>query len=100
MSELLESGESIIWSGKPKRQAYFLPAFAGIPFALFFSIFLYIMLTILKPSGIEEMFLPIFMSCWIIGLIVVPPVWRARRRRFQRRALFNFLYQILGSLEI
>ncbi len=76
MSEYIESNESIIWSGKPKKQAYFLPALGGIPFALFFSIFLYVMLTVSKPSGPNEMFLPIFVSCWIAGLIVVPPVWK------------------------
>jgi hypothetical protein len=78
MSSLLESNESIIWSGKPKKNAYLLPALGGIPFALFFSIFLYLMLTLTKPSGLEEMFLPLMLVCWIIGLIVVPPVWKLK----------------------
>ena len=76
MSELLDSNEAIIWSGKPKKQAYFLPALGGFPFALFFSVFLYIMLSTSTPSGMDEMFLPIFISCWIVGLIVVPPIWK------------------------
>jgi len=78
MSELLESNESIIWSGKPKKKAYLLPALGGIPFALFFSIFLYFMLSIARPSRLDEMFLPIFMSCWIVGLVVVPPVCKLK----------------------
>jgi hypothetical protein len=78
MDRILHQDETVIWRSKPEKKAYILPAFGGVPFALFFSIFLYLMITIGKPSG-EQWSLPIMLSVWIIGLIIVPPVWKFRK---------------------
>jgi hypothetical protein len=78
MDKILDPNETVIWSGKPEKKAYLLPAFGGVPFALFFLVFFYIMVTTGNPSGIEW-FLPVFVLGWVIGLIVVPPLWQSRK---------------------
>ncbi len=55
-----------------------LPAFGGIPIALFFSAFVVLMLSSAPPSA-EAWILPIFVLCWIVFLIVVPPIWQFRK---------------------
>lgn len=78
MEDILDPNEQIIWSGKPNKKAFMLPAFGGIPFAIFFSVFLFFMITLGNPSGFEWLF-PIFVLIWIIGLIVIPPIWQYRK---------------------
>jgi hypothetical protein len=78
MNAILDPNETVIWSGKPEKKAFMLPALGGIPFALFFSIFVYLMLTN-GPLSTEKLFLPIFALCWIVFLIIVPPIWQLRK---------------------
>lgn len=77
VDNVLDPDEEVIWSGKPQKRAYLLPAFGGIPFALFFSVFLYFIITAFT-SGFEW-FLPIFVLGWVVFLIIVPPLWQLRK---------------------
>lgn len=70
--EEIDSDETIIWSGRPKKSVYLLPGFGGIPFALFFLLIGYLINTI-SPKGL---FFAVFVSAWSVGLIVVPPIWK------------------------
>jgi hypothetical protein len=78
MDNILDPGETPLWSGKPEKRAFLLPALGGVPFALFFSAFVYVIIITMQPTG-EQWILPIFVLCWAIGLIVVPPLWQVRR---------------------
>jgi hypothetical protein len=77
---LLDPGEEVIWSGVPEKKAYLLPAFGGIPFALIFLAFAYLILAT-APAGLggEQWILPIFILCWVVFLFVVPPVWQFKK---------------------
>ena len=82
MSELakhLRVEEKVLWSDKPVKAAFVLPALGFIPFALFFlSIFLLITL----GSGEPLIGFPsLFIVGLVMGLILVPPIWQLLRCR-------------------
>jgi hypothetical protein len=76
LDTILDPNEQIIWSGKPDKKAFILPAFGGVFFAAAFlgitSIFLMTgMPFLLSPAVIT---IPV-----AIALIIVPPIWQYRK---------------------
>jgi hypothetical protein len=61
VNEEIESDETVIWAGRPKKAVYVLPGFGGIPFALFFLLIAYL---IYKYSP-QTLFLTVFVSAWL-----------------------------------
>ena len=76
LDNILDPNEQVIWSAKPDKKAFMLPAFGGIFFAVVFlgitSIFLMAGLPFLESPAVIT--IPI-----AIALIVVPPLWQYRK---------------------
>jgi membrane protein YdbS with pleckstrin-like domain len=71
--------EKVLWSGKPVRAAFVLPALGFIPFALFF---LFVFLLIFWGSGEPLIGFPsLFIVGLVLGVILVPLVWQVLRCR-------------------
>ena len=75
LDEMLDPFEQVLWRGKPDKKAFFLWAFGGIPFALFFFAFFLGMLYL----GENLIGFPLVILAWVIGLIVVPPLLQLRK---------------------
>ena len=73
---ILDLNEQVIWSGKPDKKAFILPAFGGIFIALFFLGISAIWLVMDVP--LLESPLVIAIPAAII-LILVPPLWQYRK---------------------
>lgn len=73
---ILDPNEQVIWSGKPDKKAFMLPAFGGIFFALFFlgitSIFLMTGMPLIESPAVIT--IPV-----AIALVVVLPLWQYRK---------------------
>jgi hypothetical protein len=85
LNEEINGDETIIWTGKPRKPTYLLPGFGGIPFALFFLLIGYLINTI-SP---KELFFSLFVGAWAVGLIVVPPIWKAATYRHVEYSITN-----------
>lgn len=73
---ILDPNEQVVWSGKPDKKAFILPAFGGIFFAAGFlgitSIFL--------MAGWPFLLSPAVITIPVaIALIIVPPLWQYRK---------------------
>jgi membrane protein YdbS with pleckstrin-like domain len=79
LAKHLRVEEKVLWSGKPVRAAFVLPALGFIPFALFF---LFIFLVIFGISGEPLIGFPsLFIGGLVMGLILVPVMWQLLRCR-------------------
>ena len=76
MKDVLDPNETILWRAKPDKKALMLPAFGGIPFALFFLGFSAIWLSLGVPLLESPMVITIPAA---IILILVPPLWQYRK---------------------
>lgn len=65
----MDPNETYVWNSKPQKKAYLLPAFGGVPLALFSAIFLFI-----PKSPVD---LEIFLLCVITELMCFPSLERA-----------------------
>jgi hypothetical protein len=72
---ILNPFEKVIWSGKPKKIAYILPAFGFILFALVFASAFSAIVHAANPSGVFWI-LPI-----VVGLVIgfIPVVWQSKK---------------------
>lgn len=79
----MEASEKVLWSDKPAKKAFILPALGGIPFGLIFlSIFLLwlVGLPIMHdPSNPLPIELAYMAAGWGLGLIIVPPLWQVMK---------------------
>ncbi len=66
-TENLRPQEKILWSGKPVRAAFFLPALGGVPFALFF----WAVAIAFEYMGVPILTGPSFFAIPISGLTVL-----------------------------
>ena len=76
LDDFLDPFEKVIWRGKPDKKAHRLASLGGIPFALiFFAGYLYIIFVIgdniIGPS--------LYILAWVVGLIVIPPLYQLRK---------------------
>ena len=76
---ILKTNEKVLWSGKPVKKAFILPALGGIPFGLLFLTIFFMWL-----AGMPFMFglpipLALMLAGWGFGLIVVPPTWQLKK---------------------
>ena len=76
MKDVLDPNETVLWRAKPDKKALMLPAFGGIPFALFFLGFSAIWLSLGVPLLESPMVITIPAA---IILILVPPLWQYRK---------------------
>lgn len=86
MEDVLDPNETVIWSGKPDKKAFMLPAFYGIFIALFFlgitSIFL--------MTGTPFLMSPAVVTIPLaIALIIVPPLWEYRKMPYSAYMITN-----------
>lgn len=79
MDEVLDPFEKVIWRGKPDKKAFVLWAFGGIPFALFFLAGILFFVNLGVPIFESLSPISILFPIFIIGLIVVPPIWQYRK---------------------
>jgi hypothetical protein len=79
LDDILDPFEKVVWSGKPDKKAYLLPAFGGIPFFLVIAsisfLIIYVGTYSSYPPGVLWI-LPIGISV-VIGMI--PPFWQLRK---------------------
>ena len=75
LDDILDPFEKVIWSGKPKKIAYILPAFGFILFALVFASAFAVIVNAANPSGMFWI-LPI-----VIGLVIgfIPVLWQSKK---------------------
>jgi hypothetical protein len=76
---ILKTNEKVLWSGKPVKKAFILPALGGIPFGLLFLTIFFMWL-----AGMPFMFglpipLALMLAGWGFGLIVAPPIWQLKK---------------------
>lgn len=74
--DILDPNEQVLWSVKPDKKAFMLPAFGGIPIALFFlgisAAWLVVGASVLESPLVVAIPAAIF-------LILVPPLWQYRK---------------------
>lgn len=83
---ILDPNEQVLWSAKPDKKSFMLPAFGGIPFALLFLGAFILILNFGLPqlgSPDVELFgiyflLSLFLG-FIVFLIFVPPYWQYKK---------------------
>ena len=79
LTKYLRADEKILWSGKPIKKPFVLPALGFIPVGLFFSS---IFLLIILGSGEPLIGFPsLLMLGLVMGLFFVPPIWQLLRCR-------------------
>ena len=79
LERMLKANENVLWSGRPAKKAFILPALGGIPFGLLFLTIFFLCL-----AGMPFMFglpveLAIMLAGWGFGVIVVPPIWQLKK---------------------
>jgi membrane protein YdbS with pleckstrin-like domain len=80
----LNADEKVLWSGKPEKKAFVLPAIASIPIGLFFLGFsLFWMWGVSTASGAPEFFVLFGLLFVIIGfgITIGPLIWQLLRYR-------------------
>jgi hypothetical protein len=81
LERILKANEKVLWSGKPVRKAFILPALGGVPFGLLFLTIFFLWLAGLpllhNPSLQIE--LAYMLLGGGFGVIVVPPLWQFKK---------------------
>lgn len=77
--DILDPNEQVLWTGKPKKKSFMLPAFGGTPFTLTFLLaFIFLLYFEVPGSTIFELFGLVFALSLLLGfivfLIVVAPI--------------------------
>jgi membrane protein YdbS with pleckstrin-like domain len=83
VDRLLNENEKIIWSGKPVKKAFVLPALGSVPFGLFFLGFSIFFLLGVSSTGAPGLFtiFPLLFVAIAIGLTFGPSLWQLLRYR-------------------
>ena len=71
LDEILRAEETVLWRDRPVKATVLLQAFGGVPFALVFGAFAFLMLY----SGMPLLGFPIVLLAVACGLVIVPPIW-------------------------
>ena len=75
-SGVLGANEKVLWSGRPAKKAFILPALGGIPFGSVFLTFFFVWLSGVPFMATLPIELAVMLAVWGFGLIVVPPLWQ------------------------
>lgn len=78
---ILDPNEQVLWSAKPDKKSFMLPAFGGIPFALLFLAVFILILNFGSPTtmGFGYFFMLAILLGFIVFLIFVPPYWQYKK---------------------
>ncbi len=82
MDRLLKTDEKILWSGKPEKKAFVLPALASIPFGLFFLAFAIFWILTASSAG-PDFFTFMGLPFVLVGIVITvgPFLWQLLRHR-------------------
>ncbi len=83
LDKFLDSGERVVWSGKPQRTPFVLPALGVIPFGFVFLAFIIFFFWSAASAGAPDFFLFSTIPFILVGvgIIFVPVVWQLLRYR-------------------
>jgi len=83
LDKLLNANEKVLWSGKPVKKAFILPALGSIPFGLFFLGFFIFWLWGASSAGAPAFFTLFGLPFILVGFGITfdPSVWQLMRYR-------------------
>ena len=83
VDRLLNESEKMLWSGKPVRKAFVLPALGSVPFGLFFLGFSLFFLLGVSSTGAPGFFtlFPLLFVVVAVGITFGPLLWQLLRYR-------------------
>ncbi len=83
LDRLLKTNEKILWSGKPEKKAFVLPALASVPFGLFFLGFSIFWLLSTSSAGAPDFFTIMGLPFVMVGIVIAigPFLWQLLRYR-------------------
>ncbi len=83
LDRLLKTNEKILWSGKPEKKAFVLPALASIPVGLLFFVFSIFWILAASSAGPPDFFTFMGLPFVVVGIaiIIAPFLWQLLRHR-------------------